>query len=83
MHARAASAPDDGKGTVLIAHLGDVHPSDVLPLSAGNVRCTPLAELYRAAPVFRAVRSYWRLEGKCGACPFYARCGGSRAAPTP
>ena len=70
---------NDGKGIVFIAHTGDVYPSDLLPRVAGNVRRTPLAELYRAAPLFRELRAYWRLQGKCGSCPFYVACGGSRA----
>jgi radical SAM protein with 4Fe4S-binding SPASM domain len=73
------SAPNDGKGIVFLSHSGDVYPSELLPCSAGNIRRTTLAEIYRTAPLFRDIRAYWRLEGKCGACPFYVSCGGSRA----
>jgi AdoMet-dependent heme synthase len=75
----ALPAPNDGKGIIFVSHSGDVCPSDLLPLSAGNLRRASLVELYRTAPLFREIRSYWRLEGKCGACPFYVPCGGSRA----
>jgi radical SAM protein with 4Fe4S-binding SPASM domain len=72
-------ALNDGKGILFISHTGDVYPSDLLPCVAGNVRRTSLTELYRAAPLFRELRAYWKLRGKCGACPFYIACGGSRA----
>lgn len=70
---------NDGKGMAFITHGGDVYPSDMLPCAAGNVRTRPLAEIYRAAPLFREIRAYWRLRGRCGVCPFYVVCGGSRA----
>lgn len=72
-------AVNDGKGFVFISHTGEVYPSGFLPLSAGNIRSERLATIYRTSPLFRALRSDWRLEGKCGRCPFRALCGGSRA----
>jgi radical SAM protein with 4Fe4S-binding SPASM domain len=72
-------AVNDGKGFVFVSHTGDVYPSGFLPLRAGNVRETPLAELYRHGRLFRALRDEWRLEGKCGDCAFRSVCGGSRA----
>ena len=72
-------AVNDGKGFVFVSHTGDVYPSGFLPLRAGNVRETPLAEIYRHSPLFRALRDERRLEGKCGICPFRSLCGGSRA----
>jgi AdoMet-dependent heme synthase len=70
---------NDGKGFVFISHVGNVYPSGFLPIHAGNVRQTPLAEIYRNAPIFKALRNTSRLEGKCGACEFKEICGGSRA----
>jgi len=70
---------NDGKGFVFISHVGNVYPSGFLPIHAGNIRETPLAELYRNAPIFKALRDTSRLEGKCGACEFKEICGGSRA----
>ena len=69
----------DGVGFLFVSHEGDVFPSGFLPLSAGNVRDTDVGELYRDAPLFRALRDLDRLGGKCGACPFKRVCGGSRA----
>jgi radical SAM protein len=70
---------NDGKGFLFISHLGNVYPSGFLPIHAGNVRETPLAEIYRHAPIFKALRDTSRLEGKCGACEYKEICGGSRA----
>jgi radical SAM protein with 4Fe4S-binding SPASM domain len=70
---------NDGKGLVFVSHTGDVYPSALLLLTTGNVGEVPVAELYRKSRLFRALRDTWRLEGKCGLCPFHALCGGSRA----
>jgi AdoMet-dependent heme synthase len=70
---------NDGKGFVFISHVGNVYPSGFLPIHAGNIRQTPLGEIYRNAPIFKALRNTSRLEGKCGACEYKEICGGSRA----
>jgi radical SAM protein len=70
---------NDGKGFMFISHVGNVYPSGFLPIHAGNVRETPLAEIYREAPIFKALRDTSKLEGKCGACEYKEICGGSRA----
>jgi radical SAM protein len=70
---------NDGKGFMFISHVGNVYPSGFLPIMAGNIRETPLADIYRNAPIFKALRDTSRLEGKCGACEFKEICGGSRA----
>ncbi|MDE3149894.1 MAG: TIGR04053 family radical SAM/SPASM domain-containing protein [Acidobacteriota bacterium] len=70
---------NDGKGFLFVSHIGNVYPSGFLPIHAGNVRDTPLAEIYREAPIFKALRDTSKLEGKCGACEFKEICGGSRA----
>jgi radical SAM protein with 4Fe4S-binding SPASM domain len=72
-------AANDGKGFVFVSHTGEVFPSGFLPLAAGSVRRERLADLYRRAPLFRALRDESLLEGKCGVCPFRSVCGGSRA----
>lgn len=72
-------AINDGKGFVFVSHTGEVQPSGFLPITAGNVRQQSLADLYRTAPLFRALRTETLLEGKCGRCRFRTLCGGSRA----
>ena len=69
----------DGKGFVFVSHTGEVYPSGFLPLSAGNVRRQSLAEIYRQAPLFVALRDSANLKGKCGVCEFNGICGGSRS----
>src|SRR4029079_2619133 len=70
---------NDGKGFLFVSHIGNVYPSGFLPIQAGNIRETSLSEIYRNAPIFKALRNTSRLEGKCGACEYKEICGGSRA----
>jgi radical SAM protein len=70
---------NDGKGFMFISHVGNVYPSGFLPIHAGNIKQTPLAEIYREAPIFKSLRDTSKLEGKCGACEYKEICGGSRA----
>jgi radical SAM protein with 4Fe4S-binding SPASM domain len=70
---------NDGKGFLFISHVGNVYPSGFLPIHAGSIRETPLAEIYRNAPIFKSLRDTSKLEGKCGACEYKEICGGSRA----
>jgi radical SAM protein with 4Fe4S-binding SPASM domain len=70
---------NDGKGLVFISHTGEIRPSGFLPLSAGNIRCDALAEVYRDSLLFRELRDEGRLKGKCGRCEYRRICGGSRA----
>jgi radical SAM protein len=82
-HARtvgwATRRVNDGKGFLCVSHVGNVYPSGFLPIHAGNVKETPLQEIYRNAPIFKSLRDTSRLEGKCGACEYKEICGGSRA----
>jgi radical SAM protein with 4Fe4S-binding SPASM domain len=64
---------------MFISHMGNVYPSGFLPIHAGNVRETQLADIYRNAPIFKSLRDTSKLEGKCGACEYKEICGGSRA----
>jgi radical SAM protein len=70
---------NDGNGFAFISHTGDVCPSGFLPLAGGNVREQSFADIYRNSALFRDLRDYGRLKGKCGACDFREVCGGSRA----
>jgi radical SAM protein len=68
-----------GRGFVFVSHTGTVHPSGFLPLGAGSVRETPLAEIYRTSELFTGLRDADRLGGRCGECEFRRVCGGSRS----
>ncbi|MGG1396353.1 TIGR04053 family radical SAM/SPASM domain-containing protein [Bacillus salipaludis] len=76
---RAPKGVNDGNGFVFISHIGDVYPSGLLPVKAGNIRETPLAEIYRESPIFKSLRDPDSFKGKCGVCEFRYVCGGSRS----
>ncbi|MCM3090089.1 MULTISPECIES: TIGR04053 family radical SAM/SPASM domain-containing protein [unclassified Cytobacillus] len=76
---RAPKGVNDGNGFVFISHIGDVYPSGLLPVKAGNVREQPLAEIYRDSPIFKDLRNPDKYKGKCGQCEFRYVCGGSRS----
>ncbi len=70
----------DGSGIVFVNHHGDVYPAGFLPNpKVGNVKETPLPELYRTAPGLVALRQMDDLHGRCGRCEYRNLCGGSRA----
>jgi radical SAM protein with 4Fe4S-binding SPASM domain len=68
-----------GRGFVFVSHIGTVHPSGFLPMSAGNVRDEPLPQIYRESPLLTGLRDPKRLGGRCGRCEFASICGGSRS----
>lgn len=57
---------------------GKVTPCPYLPAVAGDLRRESFAEVWRASPLFRALRDA-RLGGRCGRCEYRALCGGCRA----
>ena len=59
---------------------GDLTPCPYMEISAGSVRDSDFAELWRQAPLFAALRGP-RLEGRCGICEYAKLCGGCRARP--
>ncbi|MBA4180147.1 MAG: radical SAM/SPASM domain-containing protein [Anaerolinea sp.] len=70
---------NDGDGFAFIDHTGNVCPSGFLPLSAGNLREQPFANIYRGSQLFRDLRDRSLLKGKCAVCEYRPVCGGSRA----
>lgn len=58
---------------------GDVTPCPYLPLFAGNLRETPLTDLWQSSELFVKVRQRNELGGRCGSCELSQRCGGCRA----
>ena len=80
VHTIASStlATGDGRGIIFVGHDGDVHASGFLPLALGNVKETPLAEIYTHNALLQTLRG-GQLEGECGRCDYRRLCGGSRA----
>jgi AdoMet-dependent heme synthase len=68
-----------GNGFLFVSHRGEVFPSGFLPVAVGSVRERDLADIYRNAPLLRALREPDRLHGRCGECEFREICGGSRS----
>jgi len=62
-----------------VSYKGDVQPCGYLPLKAGNVRETPLSEIWASSELFATLRDPDILEGKCGWCEFRRVCYGCRA----
>ena len=57
---------------------GKLTPCPYLPVAAGDLRRRRFADVWRNAPVFKALRS-GELGGKCGRCEYRKLCGGCRA----
>jgi len=68
-----------GSGICFVSHTGEVFPCGYLPVSCGNIRQTPLAEIWSLSPILRRLRDPGQLTGRCGACEFKVVCGGCRA----
>ncbi|HOK02885.1 MAG TPA: radical SAM protein [Spirochaetota bacterium] len=68
-----------GTGVCFISHRGDVQPCGYLPVFAGNVTETSFSSIWKDSDLFRHLRDFNSLKGKCGLCEYKALCGGCRA----
>jgi radical SAM protein with 4Fe4S-binding SPASM domain len=71
-----------GRTFIGISAEGDVAPCVHLldsPVKCGNVRETPLAEMYRTSPLIAAMKDGSAVKGKCGRCRYKHSCRGCRA----
>ena len=68
-----------GQAICFVSHTGEVFPCGYLPVSSGNVKETPLADIWRGSTVFADFRDDGKLEGKCGLCEYKKVCMGCRA----
>ena len=59
---------------------GELTPCPYMAASAGSLRETDFATLWREAPLFGTLRAP-HLEGRCGDCEYARLCGGCRARP--
>jgi radical SAM protein with 4Fe4S-binding SPASM domain len=67
-----------GSGLCYIKPDGEVWPCPFIPVSAGNVRLTPLSEIWDKSELFHTLRDRRNLKGKCGECSYNNICGGCR-----
>ena len=58
---------------------GDVTPCPYLPVFAGTLRTSSLADLWTSSELFTDIRRRTSLGGRCGACEMNGHCGGCRA----
>ena len=75
---RPTKGVNDGNGFLFISHLGQIMPSGFLPVDCGHVREADVVDVYRNHPVFKDLRDYSRLKGKCLICEYRDVCGGQR-----
>jgi AdoMet-dependent heme synthase len=58
---------------------GDVTPCPYLPVFAGTLRSSTLADLWSSSELFTGIRRRTSLGGRCGECEMNGHCGGCRA----
>jgi MoaA/NifB/PqqE/SkfB family radical SAM enzyme len=61
---------------MFVDHIGNLCPSGLLQIPAGNVRTDDIGDVSRHSGLFRSLRDPSLLEGRC---EFADLCGGSRA----
>jgi heme b synthase len=68
-----------GIGFCFISHVGRVQGCGYLDVEAGNIREQSFSNIWQNSPLFRQLRDYSQLKGKCGSCEYKSVCGGCRA----
>jgi radical SAM protein with 4Fe4S-binding SPASM domain len=58
---------------------GEVTPCPYMPLKLGNIRERSFKDIWFNSEVFKALRDFDQLKGKCGLCEYRDVCGGCRA----
>ncbi len=68
-----------GISFAFISHKGEVRPCGYFDQQAGNVRDQEFKEIWETSSLFKDLRNFSLLEGKCGKCDYLRFCGGCRA----
>jgi AdoMet-dependent heme synthase len=68
-----------GLAFVFVSHKGELQPCGYFDVQAGSIRERDFADLWEDAPLFKDLRTFSQLEGKCGRCDYIRFCGGCRA----
>jgi len=62
-----------------ISHRGVVQPCGFLDLNCGDITKQSFQDIWTNSSIFKSLRDYDQLKGKCGACEYRKFCGGCRA----
>jgi heme b synthase len=68
-----------GTSFCFISHRGIVQPCGFLDLNCGDITQSSFPDIWHSAEIFRVLRDFDQLKGKCGQCEFKQVCGGCRA----
>ena len=68
-----------GVGFCFISHKGVVKPCGFLNLNCGDITKIPFDKVWANSEIFKTLRNYSLLKGKCGICEYKQVCGGCRA----
>ncbi len=68
-----------GLSFCFVSHIGELQPCGYFDVQAGSVREQSFADLWENASLFNDLRTFSKLEGKCGKCDYLRFCGGCRA----
>lgn len=68
-----------GTGFCFISHVGRVQTCGFLDVECGDITRQTFKEVWDNSKVFKEMRNFNQLEGKCGICEFKKVCGGCRA----
>ncbi|MCP3922617.1 MAG: heme b synthase [Desulfobacterales bacterium] len=68
-----------GTGFCFISHKGKVQPCGFLHSDCGNINELSFKEVWDNSEVFKSLRDFKSLDGKCGKCEYVRVCGGCRA----
>jgi radical SAM protein with 4Fe4S-binding SPASM domain len=68
-----------GVNVCFVSATGKVFPCGYLPAEAGDLRKERMTDIWQESQLFRQLRDYDLLKGKCGGCGYVRDCGGCRA----
>ncbi|AFM25625.1 heme b synthase [Desulfomonile tiedjei] len=68
-----------GLSFVFVSHKGELQPCGYFDVQAGSIRKSSFKDLWENAEIFKNLRKFSLLEGKCGKCDYLRFCGGCRA----
>jgi heme b synthase len=68
-----------GTGFCFISHTGIVQTCGFLHVNCGDITKQSFGDVWRNSEVFKEMRNFSQLGGKCGLCEYRRVCGGCRA----